>query len=112
MEAKDLRTMGVDELKARVRQWSDELFRSRIKAGSAEAKDTSIFKKQRKDIARANTVLNEKLRAGEKSTAKASTAPVVAAAEVSKSPLPVDGETKADKKPTTKKKSASTKAKE
>lgn len=72
MEAKELRTLGVDELRARCRQWGEELFRARFQAKTAEAKDTSIFKKLRRDIARAQTVLNEKLKAGETVTAKAS----------------------------------------
>jgi len=65
MEAKELRTLGVDELRARCRQWGEELFRARFRAQSAETKDTSVFKKLRRDIARAQTVLNEKLKAGE-----------------------------------------------
>jgi large subunit ribosomal protein L29 len=64
MEAKELRTLGVDELRARCRQWGEELFRARFQAQSAEAKDTSVFKKLRKDIARAQTVLTEKLKLG------------------------------------------------
>ncbi len=70
MEAKELRTLGVDELRARCRQWGEELFRARFQAKSAEAKDTSIFKKLRKDIARVQTVLTEKLKAGETITSK------------------------------------------
>lgn len=68
MEAKELRTLGVEELRARCRQWGEELFRARFQAKTAEAKDTSIFKKLRKDIARAQTVLTEKLKSGEVST--------------------------------------------
>lgn len=64
MEAKDLRSLSVEELKGRVRQWGDELFRSRFKAGTSETKDTSIFRKLRRDIARAHTVINEKVRSG------------------------------------------------
>jgi large subunit ribosomal protein L29 len=60
MEASELRQFSVDELKSRVKQWQDELFRSRFKAQSAEARDTSIFKKLRKDIARGLTILSEK----------------------------------------------------
>ena len=60
MEAKELRDFSVEELKSRVRQWSEELFRFRFKAQTSEARDTSVFKKLRKDIARGMTVLNEK----------------------------------------------------
>jgi len=65
MDAKELRTLGVDELRARCRQWGEELFKARFMAGTAEAKDTSIFKKLRKDIARAQTVLTEKIKSGQ-----------------------------------------------
>lgn len=71
MEAKELRTLGVDELRARCRQWGEELFRARFQAKTAEAKDTSIFKKLRRDIARAQTVLTEKLKAGQPGAIKA-----------------------------------------
>jgi large subunit ribosomal protein L29 len=60
MDAKELRTLGVDELRARCRQWGEELFRARFQAQSGEAKDTSVFKKLKKDIARAQTVITEK----------------------------------------------------
>ena len=60
MEAAELKNFSVEELKSRIRQWRDELFRSKFKSESSEAKDTSIFKKLRRDIARANTVLTEK----------------------------------------------------
>ncbi len=50
----------MDELKGRIRQWQTELFRARIKRRTQEFKDTSIFRKIRKDIARAKSVLNEK----------------------------------------------------
>lgn len=63
MEAQELRAFNVEELKGRVKQWRDELFRAKFKAQSSEAKDTSIFRKLRKDIARGETILNEKLRA-------------------------------------------------
>jgi large subunit ribosomal protein L29 len=64
MEAGELRNFSIEELRSRIRQWRDELFRSRFKAESSEAKDTSVFKKLKKDIARAGTVLNEKLNVG------------------------------------------------
>lgn len=60
MDAKELKTFSAEELKARVGQWREELFRSRFKAQSSEVRDTSVFKKLRKDIARAKTILNQK----------------------------------------------------
>ena len=71
MEAQELRNLTIEELKTRSRQWSEELFRSRFKAQTSETKDTSVFKKLRKDIARANTVISEKMRTGQQNTVPA-----------------------------------------
>lgn len=60
MEVSELRQFSADELKGRIRQWQEELFRARFKGESTETKDTSVFGKLRKDIARAQTVLSEK----------------------------------------------------
>lgn len=60
MEVQELRTLSVEELSGRAKQWKDDLFRARFKAFSSETKDTSVFKKLKKDIARAYTVLTEK----------------------------------------------------
>lgn len=70
MEASELRQFSVDELNTKLKQWRDELFRSRFKAQSSETKNTSVFPKLRRDIARALTVLGEKVTAGETPTAK------------------------------------------
>jgi large subunit ribosomal protein L29 len=60
MDAGELRNFTPEELSARVKQWKDELFRSRFKAQTAEARDTSVVRKLRRDIARALTVIGEK----------------------------------------------------
>lgn len=60
MELQELRALSVEDLKGRVKQWKDDLFRARFKAFSNEIKDTSVFKKLKKDVARAYTVLTEK----------------------------------------------------
>lgn len=60
MDAGELRNFTPDELGARVKQWKDDLFRSKLKAQGQEARDTSVIRKLRRDIARALTVLNEK----------------------------------------------------
>lgn len=62
METSELRSLSPEELTGRVRQWRDELFRSRFKAQGNEARDTSVMKKLRHNIARALTVLSEKNR--------------------------------------------------
>ncbi len=62
IETSELRSLSPEELTGRVRQWRDELFRTRFKVQGNEARDTSVMKKLRGDIARALTVLNEKTR--------------------------------------------------
>ena len=95
MEVKELRSFSVDELKGRIRQWKEDLFRAQFKAQTNETKDTSIMGKLRKDIARAYTVLN---------AGQAGSAPKVA-----EDKAPSD---KPAKKATTKKKSSKTKGDE
>ena len=59
MEAQELRQLKKEELEGRIRQWREELFRSRFKSQTSEAKDTSVFPKLRRDIARGLTILHE-----------------------------------------------------
>lgn len=73
MEAKELRNFSVEELKSRIRQWREELFRSKFKTQSSEAKDTSVLRKLRHEIARGLTVLSEKGATDTKSVAAGAT---------------------------------------
>ncbi len=108
MEAQELRQFNVEELKSRVRQWRDELFRAKFKAQSSEAKDTSIFRKLRQDIARGETILNEKLRA----VASGTLTEVKAPAPVEDKPVTKEAAAPTEKKTTAKKaKPAAKKAK-
>lgn len=59
MEAKELRQLKKEEIQGKVLQWKEELFRNRFKAQTSEAKDTSIFPKLKRDIARGLTILHE-----------------------------------------------------
>ena len=59
MEAQDLRQLKKEEIEVKLTQWREELFRNRFKAQTSEAKDTSVFLKLRRDIARGMTILNE-----------------------------------------------------
>ena len=60
MKAKELRDFSEADLKSRIAQWQEGVFRSRFKVESSEARDTSIVPKLRRDIARAYTILTEK----------------------------------------------------
>jgi len=119
MEAKELRGFNVEELKGRVKTWRDELFRAKFKAQSSEAKDTSVFKKLRKDIARGETILNEKLRALATTDLKEVKAPSDQAPKAKKVKAAATEATEtseaqkpSDKKPAKKAKAAKSKAKE
>lgn len=85
MEVQELRTLSVEELKGRVKQWKDDLFRARFKSFSSETKDTSVFKKLKRDVARANTVLTEKAKGIVVETT--ATKPVKKAASVEDKPV-------------------------
>lgn len=63
MKVRDIRGLGIEELNGKIRQLKDESFRNRFKAQSSESRDTSMFKKIRRDIARFKTILNEKKKA-------------------------------------------------
>lgn len=77
MKAKELRDFSVSDLQGRINTWKEEVFRSRFKMENAEARDTSVIRKLRRDIARAYTILLEK-RATGTTDAAAPTASVIA----------------------------------
>lgn len=106
MDAKELRQLSAEELTGRVRQWRDELFRARFKSQTAEAKDTSIFRKMKRDIARALTVLSE-ASAGK----SLSTTPLSAVDEVTQNKSVQTAGSETDKKVKKPTKKASTRAK-
>ncbi len=68
MKVGDLRQLGVEELKGKIRQWQDESFRGRFASQTAEKKDTSVIRKLRRGIARGLTILAEKQRTPENKT--------------------------------------------
>ncbi len=61
MSVKDLRELSVTELKNKIVDLKKELMDSRFALATSQLEDTSVFKKIRKEIAQANTVLTEKL---------------------------------------------------
>lgn len=110
MEATELRTFSVDELRVRVRQWKEELFRNRFKTETQEARDTSVVKKLRRDIARGLTILNEKLAGVEVKTSAPQDRPAAAKASATAETAGV-AETSAEDKPAKAKKAKTTKEK-
>ena len=62
MSINDLRELSIAELEDKVTELKKELMESRFSLATSQIEDTSIFKKIKKQIAQANTVLNQKKR--------------------------------------------------
>ena len=62
MSINDLRELSILELETKVSEIKKELMESRFSLATSQIEDTSIFKKIKKQIAQANTVLNQKKR--------------------------------------------------
>jgi large subunit ribosomal protein L29 len=60
MSINDLRELSISELETKVSELKKELMESRFSLATSQIEDTSIFKKIKKQIAQANTVLNQK----------------------------------------------------
>jgi large subunit ribosomal protein L29 len=58
-DLKQFRKMAVDQLKEREEELRSELFKLRTTGATEKVKDTSKFKKVKKDIARILTILHE-----------------------------------------------------
>jgi large subunit ribosomal protein L29 len=64
MKAAELRGLGVDELAARVRDLTDQLFRLRIQKSMGQLEAPAKVKTVRRDLARVKTVLQQQRKAG------------------------------------------------
>ena len=62
MSINDLRELSISELETKVSELKKELMESRFSLATSQIEDTSIFKKIKKQIAQANTVLKKKKR--------------------------------------------------
>ena len=62
MSINDLKELSISELETKVSELKKELMESRFSLATSQIEDTSIFKKIKKQIAQANTVLNQKKR--------------------------------------------------
>lgn len=60
MKIKEVRDLGVDELKQKNGELVEELFRLRLRHASEKVESTAMLSSLRKDIARIKTVLKEK----------------------------------------------------
>ena len=60
MKIKEIRDLGISELKQKNSELVEELFRLRIRNASGQLNSTAMLGRLRKDIARIQTVLKEK----------------------------------------------------
>lgn len=60
MSVKDLRELSIQELENKIIDLKKELMDSRFSLATSQLEDTSVFRKIKKEIAQANTVLTEK----------------------------------------------------
>ena len=60
MKAAELRDLGVDELGAKEREITDELFRMRIQKSMGQLENPDKIRTVRRDLARVKTVLRQK----------------------------------------------------
>ena len=60
MKVAEIRDLGLDELKTRVKEYDDQLFRLRIQKSMGQVEAAQKLKALRRDLARVKTVLREK----------------------------------------------------
>ena len=60
MKVDEIRDLGVDELRARVKDLDDHLFRLRIQKSMGQLEAPAKVKTMRRDLARIKTILREK----------------------------------------------------
>ena len=79
VRAKDLRGNDPVELRSTVRKLEEDLFKHRLKKNTNQLENTMLIRNTRRDIARVNTVLAERVRSG--GTGGAEAAPVSGSGE-------------------------------
>ena len=61
MSINDMRELSIMELENKILDLKKELMDSRFALATSQIEDTSVFKKIKKEIAQANTILNQKI---------------------------------------------------
>jgi large subunit ribosomal protein L29 len=60
MKGAEIRDLAVEELEQKIRETRDELFNAKVKHATGQLEDTAKLGRLRRDVARMNTVLQEK----------------------------------------------------
>jgi large subunit ribosomal protein L29 len=104
LSAKDLRGNDPAELQSTARKLQEDLFKHRLKQNTNQLENTALLRNTRRDIARVNTVLAERLKAlgGAAAPAKAPAAPAAAASEPAAAPAKAAAKSSAKAKSETK----------
>jgi len=95
VRAKDLRGNDPEELRRTVRKLEEDLFKHRLKQNTNQLENTMLIRNTRRDIARVNTVLAERVRVG-----GAAPAPAAAASADTSTEAPASKSKRAPKKQT------------
>ncbi len=67
MRASELREMSLEELEAKLREFSEALFNLKFQHATGQLDNTAQLRNTRRDIARVKTIINEKRRTAEAS---------------------------------------------
>ena len=65
-KAADIRDMSTDDIKTRMAEAQEELFRLRFRGATQQLENPSLIKSLRRDVARMRTILREREMAGKK----------------------------------------------
>ena len=60
MKASDVRDLSVDEIKSKISESQEELFRLRFRSATQQIENPSLIKNLRRDVARLRTILRER----------------------------------------------------
>jgi large subunit ribosomal protein L29 len=94
IRAKDLRGNDPVELRSTVRKLEEDLFKHRLKKNTNQLENTMLIRSARRDIARVNTVLGERMRASGGAPAPGAAESVKAEAPAAKGKSAAKGATK------------------
>jgi len=75
LSAKDLAGNDPAELRSTVRKLEEDLFKNRLKKSTNQLENTMLIRNARRDIARVNTVLGQRLREQKAAAAKPASQP-------------------------------------
>ena len=66
MKPKEMRDLGVDEIRQKEAELRDEIFRLKMKRAASSLDNKMIIRNRRRDLARVRTILRQKAKEGAK----------------------------------------------